>query len=339
MRAPTNFTLGKHTFPYGLLLAPMAGFTDRAMRHISHRYGAELTVSEMISAKALLFSDTKTLALSKIECDDGPTLLQIFGKEPETIARGIEKLSFTFRESKPLGIDINMGCPVPKVFKNGEGSALMREPELIEKIVRAAREVSDLPISVKLRLGIDDEHKNVLECALRAEAGGAAFVAIHGRTRTQMYSGVADWETIKNVKSALQIPVIANGDVTSGESAVAILDATGADGLMVGRAAIGNPFLFSEILCVLKGETYTPPSLFERCEVAKEELSIAISDKGEDIAVRESRGKIALYLHGFRGACALRARVHQARTFADVEEAFDIALSESAQDEPTTNVW
>ena len=339
MREPTNFKLGRHTFPYGLFLAPMAGFTDRAMRHVCHRYGAELCVSEMISAKALVFSDKKTLALSRIEASDGPTLLQIFGKEPDTVARGIERLCATFGETPPIGIDINMGCPVPKIFKNGEGSALMREPELIEKIVRAAKIATDLPISVKLRLGIDDEHHNVVECALRAEAGGAAFVAIHGRTRVQMYSGSADWESIKNVKRALHIPVIANGDVTSAESAVAILEATGADGLMVGRAAIGNPFLFKEILCALRGEPDTPPTLEERVAVAKEELSIAISDKGEDVAVRESRGKIALYLHGFHGASALRAKVHTARTFADVEAAFADALRLAQPNEHTTNEW
>lgn len=326
MKAP--FRIGPLTFSHGLFLAPMAGFTDRAMRHICHRYGAEIGVSEMISAKALLFSDKKTLALSRIEKEDGPTILQIFGKEPQTIASAIEKLCTTFGETPPIGIDINMGCPVPKIFKNGEGSALMREPRLIEEIVRSARSVCPLPISVKLRLGVDEDHKNVLECALSAERGGATFVAIHGRTRTQMYSGSADWESIKNVKSALHIPVIANGDVTSGEDAKAILRITRADGLMVGRSAIGNPFLFAEIRSALEGTPYTPPSLRERVEVAKEELSIAISDKGEELAVRESRGKIALYLHDFRGASALRARVHKAQTFADVCEAFDIALTQ-----------
>ena len=326
MNKETNFTLGTTTVPYGLFLAPMAGFTDRAMRNVCHRFGAELTVSEMISAKALVFSDKKTLSLSHIEREDGPTLLQIFGKEPDTIAQGIERLCATFGDTQPVGIDINMGCPVPKIFKNGEGSALMREPELICKIVRFAKSATDLPISVKLRLGVDNEHLNAVECALAAQEGGAAFVAIHGRTRVQMYSGTADWESIKNVKRALQIPVIANGDVTSGERARAILEATGADGLMVGRAAIGNPFLFSEIVCSLKGIPYTPPSLEERAEVAKEELSIAIGDKGEEVAVRESRGKIALYLHGFHGAGALRAKVHTANTYLDVVKAFDEAL-------------
>ena len=325
------FTIGAHAFRHGLFLAPMAGFTDRAMRHICHRYGAEVTVSEMISAKALVFSDKKTLALSRIEEGDGPTIIQIFGKEPETIARGIEKLTATFGESAPIGIDINMGCPVPKIFKNGEGSALLQSPELIEKIVRAARGATDLPISVKLRLGIDDAHRCAVGCALAAEAGGAAFVAIHGRTKAQMYSGVADWESIKNVKNSLQIPVIANGDVTSGESAIAILDATGADGLMVGRAAIGNPFLFTEILCALEGKPYTPPTLQQRAEVALEELSIAISDKGEAVAVRESRGKIALYLHGFHGASALRAKVHTSSTYADVKEAFATAIQNATK--------
>lgn len=320
------FTIGTHTFRHGLFLAPMAGFSDRAMRQICHRYGAEVCVSEMISAKALLFSDTKTLALSHMEREDGPTILQLFGKEPDTIARSIEKLCTTFGETTPVGIDINMGCPVPKIFKNGEGSALMRSPRLIEEIVRSAKSVSPYPISVKLRLGVDDEHKNVIECAEGAERGGASFVAIHARTRVQMYSGVADWESIKNVKRALQIPVIANGDVTSGESAIAILNTTGADGIMVGRAAIGNPFLFEEILCALEGVPYTPPTLAMRAEVAKEELSIAISDKGEALAVRESRGKLALYLHGFYGAAALRAKVHSASTYKEVAEAFADAI-------------
>ena len=329
MKRENGFSIGTYTFAHGLFLAPMAGFTDRAMRHVCHRFGAEVTVSEMISAKALVFSDKKTLALSRIEREDGPTLLQIFGNNPDTIAQGIERLCATFGETPPIGIDINMGCPVPKIFKNGEGSALMREPELIEKIVRSAKGATDLPISVKLRLGIDDENKNVLECALRAEAGGASFVAIHGRTRTQMYSGTADWESIKNVKCALHIPVIANGDVTSGESARAILDVTGADGLMVGRASIGNPFLFTEIRCALEGTLYIPPTLQQRAETACEELAIAISDKGEELAVRESRGKIALYLHGFHGASALRAKVHQAKTFGDVKEAFAEAIRQS----------
>ena len=326
MMSKQPFKIGSHILTHGLFLAPMAGFTDRAMRHICHRFGAEVSVSEMISAKALLFSDRKTLALSRIEAEDGPTVLQIFGKEPDTIARGIEKLTATFGETPPIGIDINMGCPVPKIFKNGEGSALMASPSLIEQIVRAAKGATSLPISVKLRLGIDDAHRNAVECALAAEAGGADFVAIHGRTRVQMYSGVADWESIKNVKCALQIPVIANGDITSGEQAKAILHTTGADGIMVGRAAIGNPFLFRDILCALEDTPYTPPSLEEKIEVAKEELSIAISDKGEELAVREARGKIALYLHSFHGASALRARVHTARTFMDVSMAFDEAL-------------
>ncbi len=329
--------IGEHTFRYGLFVAPMAGFSDRAMRHICHRYGAEVTVSEMISAKALVFSDKKTLALSRIEASDGPTILQIFGKEPDTIALGIEKLCATFGETSPIGIDINMGCPVPKIYKNGEGSALMRSPEQIEKIVRSAKEACALPISVKLRLGIDDEHKNVIECALAAEAGGASFLTVHGRTRTQMYSGVADWESIKNVKRALQIPVIANGDVTCGERALAILETTGADGLMVGRGAIGNPFLFQEILCAIEGTPFVPVTLLERVEVAKEELAIAISDKGEDIAVREARGKIALYLHGFYGASSLRAKVHMARTFEDVSLAFEEALQRANENEHDTH--
>ncbi len=319
-------TLGKVTLKHGIFLAPMAGFTDRAMRHIAHRFGAEVTVSEMISAKAVTFSDKKTLVLARMERSDGPTLLQIFGKEPDIMARATEMLGKQYGDTAPLGIYINMGCPVPKIFKNGEGSALMRAPDLICRIVRAVRGATDLPVTVKMRLGIDSEHINVTECACAAETGGAAMVFIHGRTRVQMYSGKADYETIKNVKNSLHIPVIANGDVASGEDALAILRATGADGFMIGRAAIGNPFLFEEAACMLEGKDYTPPSLDERIEVAKEELSLAISDKGEELAVRECRGKIALYLHGFHGAAALRAKVHQAKTYRDVVDAFAAAL-------------
>lgn len=324
----TPLTLGAHTFPLGLMLAPMAGFTDRAMRQIAYRHGAELTVTEMVSAKAVTFGDKKTALLAKIEEEDGPTLLQLFGSEPDTIARAIELLTPSLKAAPPVGFDINMGCPVPKIFKNGEGSALMKNPELIEKIVRSARGATDLPITVKMRLGVDAEHQNVIECALAAERGGAAMIAVHGRTRTQMYSGSADYESIKNVKSSLQIPLIANGDVTSGVSAITILKETGADGLMVGRAAIGNPFLFREIRAALLGEAYTPPALDERIATALRELSIAISDKGEELAVRESRGKIALYLHGFRGAAALRAKIHRASTFEDVTLAFNEARRE-----------
>ena len=318
-------TLGSHTFPLGLILAPMAGFTDRAMRTLAYRHGAELTVTEMISAKAVTFGDKKTALLAKIEPEDGPTLLQLFGSEPDTIARAIALLAPLTSAQNFVGFDINMGCPVPKIFKNGEGSALMKNPDLIEKIVRAAHEVTELPITVKMRLGVDAEHQNVLECALAAESGGASMIAIHGRTRTQMYSGTAAYEPIKNVKNHLHIPLIANGDVTSGASALAIMEGTGADGLMVGRAAIGNPFLFGEIRAALLGEPYALPTIDERIACAKEELAIAISDKGEELAVRESRGKIALYLHGFRGAAALRAKIHHACTFEDVSRAFDEA--------------
>ena len=321
-------TLGRHSFPLGLILAPMAGFTDRAMRKLAHRHGAELTVTEMISAKAVTFGDKKTALLAKTEAEDGPTLLQLFGSEPDTIARAIDLLSPLTRAENFVGFDINMGCPVPKIFKNGEGSALMKNPSLIERIVRAAREATDLPITVKMRLGIDAEHQNLKECALAAESGGASMIAVHGRTRTQMYSGTADHEPVKNAKGYLHIPLIANGDIISGASALAVLMATGADGLMVGRAAIGNPFLFAEIRAALLGEPYTPPTIEERIACAKEELSIAIADKGEELAVRESRGKIALYLHGFRGAAALRAKVHRATSYGDVVLAFDEARRE-----------
>ena len=319
--------IGNTELKYGLMLAPMAGFTDRAMRLVCHKYGCEYSVSEMVSAKAVCYADKKTHALARLMCDEGPCSVQIFGSEPSVMARAAEILaSGEEGGAAPVAIDINMGCPVHKVYSNGEGSALMRDPDLIYKIVRAVSCSIDIPTTVKLRAGIDEKTKNAVECALAAEAGGASLVTVHGRTRAEMYSGKADMDIIKNVKCNLHIPVIANGDITSGTTAASVLRETGADGIMVGRGAIGNPFVFSEIIASLSDGEYNPPSLEERVETALLQLSVAVKEKGEGVAVRESRKQIALYLHSFRGASAIRAEINRAEAFSDVELALRSAL-------------
>lgn len=327
--------IGKAELPLGLILAPMAGFTDRAMRLVCHECGAEYSVTEMVSAKAVIYGDKKTFRLARIGSDEGNVAIQLFGNDPEIMARAAAIMSEWEGDgdsSRPVAIDVNMGCPVPKVFGNGEGSALMRDPSLIERIVRAVKSATPLPCTVKLRAGIDSEHKNAVECALRAESGGADAVAIHGRTRKEMYSGRADREIIRKVKESLHIPVIANGDVTSAEEALAMLRDTGADGLMVGRGAIGNPFLFREITSGLLRESYTPPTPDERRRVALRQLEIAIADKGEGVAVRESRKQIAQYVRTFRGAAKIRAAINRAESFDEVKEAMLLAEAYAEED-------
>ncbi len=312
---------------YGVILAPMAGFTDRAMRLVCRKHGAEFLVTEMVSAKAVCFGDKKTHALARIKEDEGMCAVQIFGSEPDIMARAAEILSAGEEGGiSPCAIDINMGCPVHKVYSNGEGSALMKNPDLVYKIVERVSKSIDIPCTVKMRAGIDEKLKNAVECALAAEAGGARAVAVHGRTRDEMYSGKADMEIIKNVKQALHIPVIANGDITNGEEAMRVFSETGADGIMVGRGAIGNPFVFSEIICALSGKSYTQPTLEERIEAALLQLSEAIIEKGENIAVRESRKQAALYIRSFRGAAAVRAEINRAETYDEVKRALYFAL-------------
>ena len=322
--------IGNVELKHGLFLAPMAGFSDRAMRRVCHEMGAEYSVSEMISAKAVTFGDKKTFSLAAIKEDEGPVALQIFGSEPEIMGRAADIL--TARDwgagglASPCAIDINMGCPVNKIFSNGEGSALMRDPELIYRIVRAVKENTSLPVTVKHRTGVDKNSINAIECALAAEAGGAELITVHGRTRVQMYSGDVDRETIKNVKQKLHIPVIANGDILCAADALSMLSDTGADGIAIGRGAVGNPFIFREIVSALEGEEYTDPSLEEKVELALWQLRLAIEDKGERVAVPEARKQIASYLHSFQGAAQIRAKINMALTYGEIENIFHTAL-------------
>jgi len=314
--------IGSLHFPLGLSLAPMAGYSDRAMRLLCHRHGAEYSVSEMVSATAVTFGDKKTALLAKTEKDEGPVGLQLFGSRPEIMGEAARIITDTFKESPPAFIDINMGCPVNKIFSNGEGSALMKDPALIEKIVKAVKDSVNIPVTAKIRTGIDENSINAKDCALAAEAGGADALCIHGRTRKQMYSGAVDRKTIKEVKKCLHIPLIANGDITSAEEALRMFYETEADGISIGRGAVGNPFIFDEISSALMGKEYAPPSVGERIDTALLQLRIAIEDKGERVAVCEARKQISLYLKGMRGASAVRSEINKALTYKEVEEIF-----------------
>lgn len=331
------------------MLAPMAGYTDRALRLVCHRLGAEYTVTEMVSAKAVVYNDKKTFSLAKILSDEGPTAVQIFGSEPDIMAEAARVLSEpcsaseAFRRTTPNGtdggalfctspvaIDINMGCPVKKIFSNGEGSALMRSPEKIEKITKAVKSATSLPVTVKIRAGINEQSINATDCAKAAEAGGADAICIHGRTTAQMYGGSADRKIIEKVKNSLQIPLFANGDIVDGASALAMLSQTGADGIAIGRGAVGNPFIFSEILAALGDKPYTPPTLFERAEMALTQLTLACEDKGEAYAIPEARKQIAAYLRAFHGAAKIRAKINSATTLFEIKDAFSELLSEKS---------
>ncbi len=320
--------LGSIEMKHGICLAPMAGYTDSAMRVVCHNYGAEYSVTEMVSAKAVVYGDKKTFSLARIHYDEGPVAVQIFGSEPDIMAEAAYTLSNTLDGMRPVAIDINMGCPVNKIFSNGEGSALMKSPELIERITRAVSGAIKIPATVKIRSGINGSSINAVECALAAEEGGASLICIHGRTREQMYGGVADREIIENVKSALQIPLIANGDIVDGESALAMLRDTGADGIAVGRGAVGNPFIFSEIIAAIEGIDYKSPTIEERVSTALLQLRLAVEEKGERIAIPEARKQIALYLRSFHGAARIRAEINRATTYQEVEKTLKIALYE-----------
>ena len=320
--------LGNIEMKHGLLLAPMAGYTDRAMRRVCREQGAEFSITEMVSAKAVVFNDKKTFALARIMPDEGPVSVQIFGSEPEVMAEAAYRLSNPTEGVRPVAIDINMGCPVNKIFGNGEGSALMKNPELIERITRAVSGALDIPTTVKIRAGVNKNSINAIECALAAEEGGARLLCIHGRTREQMYGGLADREIIKNVKSALHIPLIANGDIIDGASAMTRLRDTGADGIAIGRGAVGNPFIFREIICALENEGYSEPTLEERIDTALLQLRTAIEEKGERMAIPEARKQIALYLRSFHGAARIRAEINRALTYEQVEKALKSALGD-----------
>ena len=295
------------------VLAPMASVADRAYRILNREFGASYTVSELISSKGLCYSDRKTEELCKITVKERPCALQLFGNEPEFMAKAVKIIE----KYEPDIIDINMGCPVPKVAGNGSGAALMKDTTLSAEIVRAVKAESKVPVTVKIRKGWDEDHVNAVEFAATMEEAGADAVTVHGRTKNQMYSGKSDMNIIKEVKKAVSIPVIGNGDIASLDDALRMYDYTGCDLVMIGRATYGNPWLFKEIDAYFEGKPFTPPDLETRLETMLYHLRLAMSDKPEHIAIQEARKHFAWYLTGMYGAASFRARCYSLSSYED----------------------
>lgn len=316
---------------HGLVLAPMAGVTDRTFRNICRSFGAEYTVSEMVCAKSLCYeqkskrsSPSATATLATVKKGDGPIAIQIFGSEPDIMAEAARMLAEgsyknCISEEKPMAIDINMGCPVAKVVGNGEGSALLKDPILAGKIVEAVAKSVSLPVSVKIRLGWDKSSINAVEMAKRLEACGASLICVHGRTREQQYAPFADWGEIAKVKNAVRVPVVGNGDIFSAADALSIVEKTGCDGVMVGRGALGNPWIFENIIALFEGRDAREPDAAERVDVALAHVAAMIEEKGERVGIAESRKHISWYIKGMRGAAELRGKVNSALTLDEMK--------------------
>ena len=287
--------LGKYKIENPLVLGPMAGVTDWAFRTVCAKLGANITVTEMVSSRALVYKDKKSAALLK-KTPVGLCGAQIFGNDPDIMAQGAV---LALEISGCDFLDINMGCPMPKIANSGDGCGLMRTPELAESIVKAVKKAVDVPVTVKCRLGWDKGSINVLDFTKRMEQAGADMVTVHGRTRSMLYSGTADWDMIRKVKEQLTVPVIANGDIVSAESALRCQKWTGADGLMIGRATFGDPWIFQQVSAAMAGENIPErPCLADRVDVALEQFRLAFEDKGEHIACLEARKHFAWYLRG-----------------------------------------
>lgn len=307
-----------------LALAPMAGITDLPFRLICRRLGCGLTVSEMVSAKGLLYKNVKTTEMLRIDEGERPTAIQLFGSVPHELAAAAKIVE----QSGADIIDFNMGCPVPKIVNNGEGSALMKNPQLAYEILAAMVDAVQIPVTVKFRAGWDDARRNAVEIALAAERAGVAAVAVHGRTRQQFYEGKADWSVIADVKRAVRVPVFGNGDIFTVEDGLRMLKETGVDGLMIGRGADGNPWLFSRLQAALAGAAVPPaPTVDERLDLAAEHLQMLIDYKGEYISVKEMRRHISAYLKGMPHAAEFRGRFHK----ADTQKQFIALLEEYRQ--------
>lgn len=323
--------IGNVTLENNLILAPMAGVTDLPFRLLCKEQGAGLLCMEMVSAKAILYKNKNTEELLTIEQKERPVSLQLFGSDPDIISEIAKQI-----EDRPFDIlDINMGCPVPKVVNNGDGSALMKNPLLAGKIIEKTVKAIEKPVTVKIRKGFDDAHINAVEMAHIAEESGAAAIAVHGRTREQFYSGEADWDIIRQVKEAVSIPVIGNGDIRTAEDVIAMEKQTGCDGFMIARGAEGNPWIFSGILHYFEtGEWKEKPSFEEVTQTLLRHANMQIALKGEYTGIREIRKHAAWYTAGYRNSSKLRGKMNEVENYAQLKALFEEALSYNEENEP-----
>ena len=327
--------IGNIELKHGIMLAPMAGATDYAFRTVCKSFGAEYLVSEMVCAKALCYeqkikksitaSPSKTAPLAAIREGELPMAVQIFGSEPYFMAEAAKMIAEnSYRGTTslftPTAIDINMGCPVPKVVSNGEGSALLKNPDLASEIVEAVVKAVDIPVTVKIRIGWDKNSINAVEMAKRLEAAGAALICVHGRTREQQYAPYADWTQIAAVKKAVNIPVIGNGDIFTPDDALKMINETECDGIMIGRGALGNPWIFENTVNLFEGRPIREISQNEVIDTALSHRGLMIEDKGERAGVAESRKHLGWYMKGLRGAAELRNRINTAATLEELTE-------------------
>ena len=327
--------IGNAELKHGIMLAPMAGATDYAFRKVCRSFGAEYLVSEMVCAKALCYeqkikksltaSPSKTAPLAAILDGELPMAIQIFGSEPEFMAEAARMIvENNYRGTTslftPSAIDINMGCPVNKVVSNGEGSALLKNPKLAGEIVEAVAKAVDIPVTVKIRTGWDSNSINCVEMAKRLEASGASLICVHGRTREQQYAPYADWTQIARVKEAVNVPVIGNGDIFSPNDALKMINQTGCDGVMIGRGALGNPWIFENLINLFEGSVEREISVNEVVDVALWHLNLMIQSKGERAGIAESRKHLGWYMKGIRGAAELRNRINSAETLDELTE-------------------
>ena len=310
-----GFKIGNINIEGGLCLGPMAGVSDLPFRRLCKEMGASLLVTEMVSAKAIYFKNKNTEPLMKIDKDEHPVALQLFGSDPDIIALMADQI-----ENRDFDIfDFNMGCPVPKIVNNGEGSALMKNPKLVEEILSKLVKSVKKPVTLKIRKGFNEDNINAVEIAKIAEASGVSAIAVHARTREQYYSGKADWSIIKAVKSAVNIPVIGNGDVTDGKSAEEMYEYTGCDGIMIARAARGNPWIFREIRDYFCSKTVEKPAKDEVIDMILKHCRLQMEYDDEIMAVRKMRKHVAWYTHGMKGSSTLRDRVNHIESYNELE--------------------